>query len=157
MPDGFTKPLAERLSAVSQFLVKEGTNGCLLEPGQVFIAPGGHNMEVMRGGVLRVERVPPGSAPTPSIDVMMKSVARTFGPRSVGILLTGMLSDGVTGLKAIKENGGITIAQDEQSSLVYGMPKAAVEAGAAKVVASLLDMPNRITKAVESLCRGHRH
>jgi two-component system chemotaxis response regulator CheB len=80
---------------------------------------------------------------------MMKSVAKTFGPRTVGVLLTGMLSDGVAGMKAIKENGGITIAQDESSCLVYGMPKAAVEAGAVNIIASLNEIPNRIVDATD--------
>ena len=80
---------------------------------------------------------------------MMKSIARAYGPRSVGVLLTGMLHDGVEGLRAIKESGGVTTAQDETSSLVYGMPKATLEAGVVDIVAGILDIPARIADAVE--------
>jgi two-component system chemotaxis response regulator CheB len=104
-------------------------------------------MEVLAGGVIRVERAPKGMAPSPSIDRMMQSVARVYGPMSVGVLLTGMLTDGVEGMRAIKERGGITIAQDESSSLVYGMPKAALKAGAVDIVANISEMPSRIAQA----------
>lgn len=80
---------------------------------------------------------------------MMKSIARAYGPRSVGVLLTWMLHDGVEGLRAIKESGGVTIAQDETSSLVYRMPKATLEAGVVDIVADILDIPARIADAVE--------
>jgi two-component system, chemotaxis family, protein-glutamate methylesterase/glutaminase len=80
---------------------------------------------------------------------VMKSIARAYGPRSVGVLLTGMLHDGVEGLRAIKEGGGVMIAQDEASSLVYGMPKATLEAGVVDIVADILDIPAEIADAVE--------
>ena len=86
--------------------------------------------------------------PSPSIDVMMKSAAYAYGSRAVGVLLTGMLTDGVQGMKAIKEKGGITIVQDENSSVVYGMPKAALEAGVADFVADIFEIPNRIANAL---------
>jgi two-component system chemotaxis response regulator CheB len=149
MPHGFTRPLAERLSSISNLHVSEASHGCITKAGEALIAPGGHNMEILRGGMVRVEKAPGGATPTPSIDVMMKSIARVYGPRSIGVLLTGMLHDGVEGLRAIKESGGVTIAQDEASSLVYGMPKAAVEAGVVDIVADILDIPARIADAVE--------
>jgi two-component system chemotaxis response regulator CheB len=151
MPSGFTRPLAERLSSISNLPVNEASHGYMTRVGEALIAPGGHNMEILRGGAVRVEKAPDGATPTPSINVMMKSIARAYGPRSVGVLLTGMLQDGVEGLRAIKESGGITIAQDEASSLVYGMPKAAVEAGVVDVVADISDISTRIADAVEMI------
>jgi len=149
MPRGFTTALAERLSSVSNWPVTEAYHGCMAKAGEAFIAPGGHNIEILRGGVVKVKRVPRAATPTPSINVMMKSIARACGVRSVGVLLTGMLHDGVEGMKAIKDRGGVTIAQDEESSLIYGMPKAALDAGVVDIVANTLDMPARIASAVE--------
>jgi two-component system chemotaxis response regulator CheB len=149
MPRGFTRPLAERLSSISNMPVSEASHGYVAKVGEALVAPGGHNMEILRGGIVRVEKAPDDTTPTPSINVMMKSIARAYGPRSVGVLLTGMLQDGVEGLRAIKESGGVTIAQDETSSLVYGMPKAAVEAGVVDLVAHILDIPASIADAVE--------
>jgi two-component system chemotaxis response regulator CheB len=149
MPHGFTRPLAERLSSISNLHVVEASHGCMTKMGEALIAPGGHNMEVLRGGTVRVERAPGRATPTPSINVMMKSIAHAYGSKSVGVLLTGMLQDGVEGLRAIKESGGITMAQDEASSLVYGMPKAAAEAGVVDIVTGIFDMPAKIADAVE--------
>jgi two-component system chemotaxis response regulator CheB len=149
MPMGFTRPLAERLSSLSKWSVIEAHHGCMAKIGEALIAPGGYNMEISRGGMVKLERAPDGAIPSPSINVMMKSIARAYGPKSVGVLLTGMLSDGVSGMKAIRDRGGVTIAQDEASSLVYGMPRAALEAGAVDLVANIVDMPARIANAVE--------
>jgi two-component system chemotaxis response regulator CheB len=121
----------------------------MAKAGETVIAPGGHNIEILRGGLVRVERVPDDATPTPSINVMMKSIARAYGAKSVGVLLTGMLHDGVEGMKAIKESGGVTIAPDEASSLVYGMPQAALDAGVVDIVANVLDIPARVADAVE--------
>jgi two-component system chemotaxis response regulator CheB len=151
MPMGFTRSLAERLSSVSKWPAKEAHHGCVAKAAEVLIAPGGYNMEISRRGIVRLERAPDIVIPTPSINVMMKSIARAYGPKSVGVLLTGMLSDGVNGMKAIKDRGGVTIAQDEASSLVYGMPKAAVDAGVVDLVANIVDMPARIANAVETV------
>jgi two-component system chemotaxis response regulator CheB len=149
MPKGFTRPLAERLSSVSKWPVIEAHHGCMAKAGEALIAPGGYNMEISRGGMVKLERTPDGAIPTPSINAMMKSIARVYGPKTVGVLLTGMLSDGVNGMKAIKDRGGVTIAQDEASSLVFGMPKAALDAGVVDLVANIVDMPARIANAVE--------
>jgi two-component system chemotaxis response regulator CheB len=107
-------------------------------------------MEIARGGRVRIQKAE--QTPSPSIDVMMKSVADVYGSRAIGVLLTGMLTDGVLGMKAIKDHGGVTIVQDESSSVVFGMPKAAIEAGAADVVAHVSNIADRIVNAiVESL------
>jgi two-component system chemotaxis response regulator CheB len=150
MPDGLTKALAQRLSEVSGLRVREACDGCVLSAGDALIAPGGHNMETLEEGRIRLQKAAQ-IGPSPSIDIMMKSVAAVYGARSIGVLLTGMLTDGVQGMKAIKNRGGVTIVQDEASSVVYGMPKAALEAGAADIVASISDMPNRIVNAVISV------
>jgi two-component system chemotaxis response regulator CheB len=85
---------------------------------------------------------------------MMRTVAEAYGSRTIGVLLTGMLDDGVNGMKAIKERGGVTIVQDENSSVVYGMPKAALEAGVADVVADIFQIPNIIVNALARTNRG---
>jgi two-component system chemotaxis response regulator CheB len=129
MPEGFARPLAERFSSVSKWSVIEAHHGCSAKAGEALIAPGGYNMEISRRRMVRLERAPDGATPTSSINVMMKSIARAYGSKTVGVLLTGMLNDGVNGMKAIKEWGGVAIAQDESSGLVYGMPKAALNSG----------------------------
>lgn len=149
MPKGFTEPLARRLSSVSNRPVIEAYHGCMTKADETLIAPGGHNIEILREGLVRVERVPDDAAPTPSINVMTKSIARAYEAKSVGVLLTGMLHDGAEGMKPIKESGGVTIAQDEASSLVYGMPQAALDAGVVDIVTNPLDIPARVADAVE--------
>ena len=154
MPNGFTKAFAGRLAAVSGLQVREAQNGDVLQAGNVFITPGGHNMEIADGRI-RLQKAE--ETPSPSIDVMMKSVADAYGSRSVGVLMTGMLTDGVHGMKAIKEHGGVTIAQDESSSLVFGMNKAAVEAGVVDEVAHVSVMADRIVNTLPGTpcCRKH--
>lgn len=154
MPNGFTKALAQRLDAVSNVRVREAEFGDILQTGDVLITPGGFNMEVATGGRVRIQKTQ--QSPSPSIDVMMKSVAEAYGPKTVGVLLTGMLTDGVLGMKAIKRHGGITLVQDEVSSVVYGMPKAALEAGAADLSVSISDMPNQIVSALSKIIVGRR-
>jgi len=155
MPNGFTKAFATRLAEISNLDVKEAEDGHVLQTGDVLIAPAGHNMEISRGGRIQLSKAEPNVA-SPSIDAMMQSVATAYGSRSIGVLLTGMLTDGVLGMKSIKDHGGITIVQDEASSLVYGMPKAAVEAGAAQYVADLSDIPSKIVTAL-TITNGRKH
>jgi len=149
MPNGFTKALAQRLGMISNLRVKEAEDGEMLRQGDVLIAPGGHNMEVTPGGRIRLERS--NQAPSPSIDTMMKSTADSYGANTMGILLTGMLKDGAVGMRAIKEQGGITIVQNEASSVVYGMPKAALEAGAADFISDLSVIPSLIMNALDEI------
>jgi two-component system chemotaxis response regulator CheB len=146
MPDGFTKQLAQRLNEVSHLRVKEASSADVLHEGDVLVAPGGFNMEIATGGRIRLLRT--SESPSPSIDAMMESVAESYGSRAVGVLLTGMLTDGVKGMRAIKDKGGTTIVQDENSSVVYGMPKAALEAGVADIVADIFEIPNRIANTI---------
>jgi two-component system chemotaxis response regulator CheB len=153
MPNGFTKQFGERLAAVSDLKVREAQQDEVLQAGMAFITPGGHNMTIAKDGRIHLKKAE--QTPSPSIDMMMRSVAHVYGPRSVGVLMTGMLTDGVLGMKAIKSAGGVTIAQDESSSLVFGMNKAAIEAGAIDIVAHVSIMADRIVDALlESSAAG---
>jgi two-component system chemotaxis response regulator CheB len=140
MPPGFTKSFAERLNEECMMEVKEAQTGDRIMIGRVLIAPGDFHMHVIRSGgryevVCRQgEKV---SGHRPSVDVLMESVANNVGSNSFGILLTGMGADGAKGLKAMRDAGSMTIAQDEESCVVFGMPKVAIELGAAERVVSL--------------------
>jgi len=146
MPNGFTKSLVARLREVSALNVREASLGDVLRAGDALVAPGGCNMELLRDGRIRLHMTT--ITPAPSIDVMMTSVAKVYRSQCVGILLTGMLDDGVQGMKAIKEHGGVTIVQDEHSCVVYGMPKAALEAGAVDIVAGISEIPHIIVNTI---------
>jgi two-component system chemotaxis response regulator CheB len=152
MPNGFTKSLAQRLAMLSSLPVREAKPGDILRNGEVLIAPGGFNMELATGGRVHLEKTV--QTPSPSIDTMMTTTAKVYGSRVVGVLLTGMLTDGVSGLKAIKGNGGLTMVQDEASSVVYGMPKAAWEAGAAHLSVNISEMANQIVLALTKISRA---
>jgi two-component system chemotaxis response regulator CheB len=132
MPVGFTRSLAERLDSRSALRVREAEDGETVVRGQVLIAPAGRHMKVRhRGSAVKVwlDDEPRNALHRPSADVLMASVARTYGPRALGVILTGMGSDGVEGLRAIRAAGGSTMAESEETCVIYGMPKAAVEAG----------------------------
>ncbi|MCX7655588.1 MAG: chemotaxis response regulator protein-glutamate methylesterase [Treponemataceae bacterium] len=140
MPPNFTRQFAARLNEISQLSVKEAEDEELLEAGTAYIAPGGYHMEVLRRGASlfihlnQKERV---HYQRPAVDPLFYSVAQAAGKNALGVLLTGMGKDGAAGLLAMKEAGGHTIAQDEASSIVWGMPRSAVELGAAHKVLAL--------------------
>ena len=134
MPAGFTRSLAGRLDRLSAAHISEAIDGAPLLPGMVYIAPGGgRHMEVVKSPQgLRV-RLREGEAVNghrPSVDVLFRSMAKAAGPKGVGVILTGMGRDGAQGLKEMSDTGAATIGQDEASSVVYGMPRAAFELGA---------------------------
>jgi two-component system chemotaxis response regulator CheB len=132
MPVGFTKSLAERLAARSRLPVQEAVAGEAVRPGRVLIAPAGQHMKVRRrGNTVRVvlDDEPREALHRPSVDVLMASVAKAYGTRVMGLLLTGMGADGVEGLRAIRQAGGVTLAESEETCIIFGMPKAALEAG----------------------------
>jgi two-component system chemotaxis response regulator CheB len=141
MPKFFTRPFAERLDQASAIGVREAREGDVVGPGMALVAPAGVHMRVVRRRAIEVEIAlsadAQGQAHVPSVDVMMESVAEVYGERAVGVVLTGMGHDGVFGMKAIKGAKGRTLAQDEASSLVYGMPKAVVAGGHADKVVGL--------------------
>ena len=133
MPATFTRSFAARLDRATEAKVEEAADGAVLEPGRVYLAPGGAaHLEVVRAGGLRC-RLRVGdtvSGHRPSVDALFQSVAESCGPAAVGVILTGMGRDGAAGLLAMHEAGARTLGQDEASSVVYGMPKAAFEMGA---------------------------
>jgi two-component system chemotaxis response regulator CheB len=140
MPDGFTDMFARRLDDLSPLRVKEAQSGDLLQPGRVLICPGSRHIKVKRlpmGDVVVLSDDARVNGHRPSVDVLLRSVAEEFGSQAVGVLMTGMGDDGAEGLGAVKKEGGLTIAQSEDSCVVYGMPKAAIERGYAVRVVGL--------------------
>ena len=151
MPVGFTRSLADRLDSRSAVRVREAQDGDSVLPGAVLIAPAGRHMRVKRRGpVVKVwlDDEPRSALHRPSADVLMASVADVYGPRSLGVVLTGMGSDGVEGLRAIRKIGGRTLAESEETCVIYGMPKAAVEAGVVDRSVPLGRMADEILAAV---------
>ncbi|MDA8233824.1 MAG: chemotaxis response regulator protein-glutamate methylesterase [Clostridia bacterium] len=129
MPKGFTKSLADRLDSLSQIAVREAQDGDEVVPGLALIAPGDYHMELQQMGaktVVRLNQEPPVGGHRPCVDVMMKSVVK-IGLTTIGVILTGMGQDGVEGMELIKKSGGQTIAQDQETCIVFGMPKVAIE------------------------------
>jgi len=140
MPEAFTSVLARRLHAVCRIVVREAVDGDLLEQGQALIAPGNRHLVVGRDGVrwrVRLVDGPLISRHRPSVDVLFRSVAQAAGRRAFGVLLSGMGRDGAEGLLAMKARGAWTIAQDEASCVVFGMPREAIAAGAVDAVLPL--------------------
>ena len=147
MPDGFTDMFARRLDEVCPLRVKEAQSGDLLQPGRVLICPGSRHMKVKRlplGDIVVLSDEPRVNGHRPSADVLLKSVAEEFKTNAVGVLMTGMGDDGAEGLGIIKREGGMTVAQNEESCVVYGMPKAAIERGYAVRVVGLDTMASTL-------------
>jgi len=143
MPEGFTALFAKRLAEISALEVREAAEGDSIIPGRILIAPGDRHMKVRCIGehpVVSLSRGEPVGGLRPSVDVMLRSVAEVFGAKSIALIMTGMGDDGAEGMAAIKAAGGLTLAQDQGSSVVYGMPKAAVERGTVDRVLSLYEM-----------------
>ena len=149
MPEGFTRHFAERLDRISAFAVKEAEDGEPVEPGKALIAPGGYHMLMEKEGetvTTALKRRSLADKYVPSVDMMMKSAATVYGRKALGVILTGMGNDGKVGMKAIKENEGQTIAESEETSVVFGMPQEVIEAGAADKVLPLKEIPEEIIK-----------
>jgi len=155
MPPLFTRLLAERLNSTCQLSVEEGSQGCLVEPGKIVIAPGDFHMKVAAtGGQIRVylDQSPPQNFCRPAVDALFTSVGEVYGGGALAVILTGMGQDGLRGASTLKAQGASIFAQDEASSVVWGMPGAVVIAGIADRVLSLDDVvPEilRITGRVE--------
>lgn len=147
MPENFTEMFARRLDEICAIRVKETQSGDILQPGRALICPGNRHMKVKKlplGEVAVLADEPKVNGHRPSADVLFRSVAEEFGNRSVALLMTGMGDDGAEGLGAVKAAGGVTIAQSEDSCVVYGMPKAAIERGYATRVIPLDAMLNTL-------------
>ncbi|MBW8016766.1 MAG: chemotaxis response regulator protein-glutamate methylesterase [Planctomycetes bacterium] len=143
MPAQFTTSFAERLNGLCQMQVKEAADGDTVIPGRILIAPGGYHMMLQRSGAnyhVTVKDGPKVCRQKPSVEVMMNSVAKFAGANAVGVMLTGMGSDGAQGLLNMKNAGAHTLAQDEASCTVFGMPKEAINVGAAEKIVTLQDV-----------------
>jgi two-component system, chemotaxis family, protein-glutamate methylesterase/glutaminase len=131
MSRGFVEGFAGWLSSTTKFSVSVGVHGDRCNAAHAYVAPDDCHLEISSEGTVILTKAPPENGVRPSVCRLFRSAAESFGGKAIGVLLTGMGSDGAKGLKALREKGGITIAQDEQSSIVYGMPAAAAELGAA--------------------------
>jgi two-component system chemotaxis response regulator CheB len=147
MPLGFTRPLSERLDAQSKVGVVEAADGMTMEPGRAYVVPSGRQstLERSRGGtVIRLVDDDGSSIHVPSVDAMTEAVAGRYGSQAIGVILTGMGQDGVAGLRKLKAKGGYVIGQDEQSCVVYGMPRAAERAGLVDRELPLAEIPGAL-------------
>ena len=151
MPPGFTAPFAERLNKVCMISVSEASQGDVVQPGKVYLAPAGWQMRVARSldshTVICLSDKPEDQLHVPSGDVMMQSVAAAFHSQAMGVIMTGMGSDGAQGMKAIHREGGFTVGQDEASCTVYGMPRVCAEMGVLDRVVPLGQIPQEILRA----------
>ncbi len=153
MPKGFTGPLSERLNRLSQVRIREAKDLDPVEPGTVLICPGGYHLGLKkkgRGAVVVLKEGKLTDKYVPSVDYMMKSAADVFGRNSMGVILTGMGNDGRNGMVEIKTKGGYTIAESEESAVVFGMPAEAIKAGAAKAVLPISAIPAEIITRVNA-------
>jgi two-component system chemotaxis response regulator CheB len=147
MPGQFTRSFAERLNSICEIEVKEAQDGDAVLPGRALLAPGNFHMVVRASGARRVVGIVDGprvGRHKPSVDVLFDSVASVAGANAIGALMTGMGADGARGLKAMRDSGAWTIAQDEKSCVVFGMPRVAIELGAACEVAPLDRIAQRL-------------
>ena len=152
MPPRFTRSLAERLDSLSALNVREASDGDILEPGMVLLAPGGQHMTFRRKGGYVVASIGPEPSNTiyrPCADIMFSSAVEVFNGPLLGVIMTGMGKDGLEGLRKVKDKGGFVIAQDEESCVVYGMPRAAVDEGIADAILPLDGIPGGITKVFD--------
>ena len=150
MPEKFTDMFAQRLNGLSKIQVREAKDRDRVLPGLALIAPGGRHMKIERSGahyIVRVVDGPPVNRHKPSVDVLFRSVADQVGKNAVGFILTGMGGDGARGLKAMRDAGAHTVAQDEKSCIVFGMPKEAIALGAADKVIGLQEVAHEIMRS----------
>lgn len=152
MPPVFTKSLAESLDTKCQYEVREAEHNEAVRPDVIYIAPGGKHMRVAANTagakIIQITDDPPENNCKPAVDYMFRSVAREYGALTTGVIMTGMGGDGTLGLKVLKSFGAVTIGQDEESCVVYGMPKTAIEAGVVDVIAPLNMIASEIVRTV---------
>lgn len=155
MPPGFTGVFAARLNKICALKVSEAKDGDPVLPGRVLVAPGDAHMKIKKtpfGSIIVLNSRPPVNGHRPSADVLFGSAALEYGPNALGVIMTGMGDDGAEGMGEIKKAGGRTIAQDEKSSVVFGMPKAAIKRGYADRVLPLDEMAAAITEEARRNC-----
>jgi len=153
MPAVFTKSMAERMDCLAKIKVKEAQDGDIIEQGIAYIAPGGFHMEVFMEddiATIRLNSEPKVHSVRPSINVMMNSVVECFGSKILGVLLTGMGQDGVEGMRSIKRVGGFTLAEDESTCVVFGMPRVAIQEGVVDKVVPITHMGIEIMKQIST-------
>jgi two-component system chemotaxis response regulator CheB len=154
IPKAFSTPFAKRMNACCQMTVYEAEDGQQVLPGHVYIAPGDRHLLLVRDGaryVCKLDDGQPVNRHKPSVDVLFRSVAQQAGRNAIGVILTGMGKDGAEGMKEMREVGSPTIAQDEATSVVWGMPREAVAIGAAVQVMGLHEIPARLRALAESM------
>ena len=154
IPKAFSTPFARRMDACCQMTVYEAQDGQMILPGHVYIAPGDRHLLVVRDGaryVCKLDDGPPVNRHKPSVDVLFRSVAQQVGRNAIGLILTGMGKDGAVGLKEMRDAGSPTVAQDEATSVVWGMPGEAVAIGAAAETLPLGQVAARLTALAESM------
>lgn len=157
MPAGFTKEFAASLDRICPLAVKEAEDGDLIHPGQIYIAPGDFHIKVEKStlcNVVRLSKEDQRNGHRPSADVLFESVAKVYQNRALGVIMTGMGRDGAAQLAEMRKQGAWTLGQDEKSSIVYGMPKAAWELGAVQKQVSLENMADEISKTVRDHING---
>jgi len=153
MPSGFTLEFARSLDRACPLEVKEASDGDLLKPGRILICPGDYHIEVEKkrlAGIVRLNQRNIVNGHRPSVDVLFASVADQYGGHAMGVIMTGMGRDGAAEIGAIHRSGGITIAQDQETSIVYGMPKVAAELGHIQHIVPLQDMAETINSLVKT-------
>jgi two-component system chemotaxis response regulator CheB len=149
MPGGFTRSFAQRLDGMCEIGVGEGQDGETLRPGRAYIAPGGrHMLLAAKAGrpVIRLSDAPPVNRHRPSVDTLFRSAAEVAGARCIGVMLSGMGSDGADAMRQLRDLGAYNIAQDEASCVVFGMPKQAITARAVHEVLPLREIPQRLVE-----------
>ncbi len=153
IPPVFSKSFAERMNQCSPLAVYEAEDGQQIRPGHAFVAPGDRHLEVIRDGAryrCRLHDGEPVNRHRPAVDVLFDSVAETAGKNAIGVILTGMGRDGALGLKRMRDTGASTIAQDEQTSVIWGMPHAAIEEGGADKVMPLHHIAAKVAELVKN-------
>ena len=158
MPKTFTGSFAARLDSLSEVTVTEATQGARLKTGHAYLAPGDRHLKVRKVGaefVCNLEESPPVSGHCPSVDVLFDSVADTVGARAIGVILTGMGRDGAKGMLRMRENGAYTVGQNQATCVVYGMPRAAFEAGGVQKQLALSEIAGHVLHYCEQPKKAH--
>jgi two-component system chemotaxis response regulator CheB len=159
MPPAFTRFLAERLNSACRMPVTEASENFPLRPGKILIAPGDYHMALEQRGMrtfVRTLRTPPENSCRPAADVLFRSVARLYGPRALGLVMTGMGQDGLRGSQEMHDEGACILAQDQETSVVWGMPGFVAQAGLAAKLLPLSEIANEIVRRVRESHRTAR-